>query len=126
MPTLVGNLPTIKHIASGGDHVLAVSADGYDVYSWGCGEKGQLGRDLPWGPEVPKEQKKRALLPGEPAYLRLPAHPGLDAHGRMCRALNENFLHHLRDEARAARAPPARRPPPARMPSPPAARRPVP
>jgi alpha-tubulin suppressor-like RCC1 family protein len=33
----------VTAVASGTDHVLALTAGG-DVYSWGCGEKGRLGR----------------------------------------------------------------------------------
>eukprot|EP00026_Physarum_polycephalum_P003299 Phypoly_transcript_03309.p1 GENE.Phypoly_transcript_03309~~Phypoly_transcript_03309.p1 ORF type:complete len:738 (+),score=125.55 Phypoly_transcript_03309:75-2288(+) len=44
VPTLVKELKDshISHIACGGDHTLALTRDG-DVYSWGWGEKGQLG-----------------------------------------------------------------------------------
>ena len=38
----------IKQIASGADHTLAVGANGVDVYSWGCGEKGQIGCGISW------------------------------------------------------------------------------
>ena len=43
-PTLVPGLPAMEVIAFGADHTIAVAADGYNVYAWGCGEKGQLGR----------------------------------------------------------------------------------
>ena len=94
VPTLVGNLPTVKHIASGGDHVLAVSADGYDVYSWGCGEKGQLGKEVSWD----KGTTMKYLGPSEPFSVRLPAAGGATGgtvQARRTRVLNENFLSHL-------------------------------
>lgn len=97
VPTLVGNLPTVKHIASGGDHVLAVSADGYDVYSWGCGEKGQLGKEVSWD----KGTTMKYLGPSEPFSVRLPAAGGATGgtvQARRTRVLNENFLSHLSSE----------------------------
>jgi regulator of chromosome condensation len=33
----------VSAVASGTDHILALTAGG-EVYSWGCGEKGRLGR----------------------------------------------------------------------------------
>ena len=33
----------VTNVASGTDHVIALTKAG-DVYSWGCGEKGRLGR----------------------------------------------------------------------------------
>ena len=51
-------------VASGTDHILALTAGG-DVYSWGCGEKGRLGR-LPEADadntEKRDEAAKRKLL----------------------------------------------------------------
>eukprot|EP00966_Prymnesium_polylepis_P148650 3434050-Prymnesium_polylepis.1 len=40
----VPNLPNMGLVACGADHTIGVSSDGYDVFTWGCGEKGQLGR----------------------------------------------------------------------------------
>ena len=94
-PQLVPNLPKMRHIASGGDHVLALSDDGYEVYSWGCGEKGQLGKELDWN----KKMSKGYLVPTKPWVVRLPEGNGTkDAKGRLQRALNENFLTWLRAE----------------------------
>ena len=93
-PTLVRNLPKIKCIASGGDHVLALSDDGYEVYGWGNGEKGQLGRDVAWD----KKTARACLTPSAPFVLRLPGGGGtLSAKAKLQRALNENFLRHLRE-----------------------------
>ena len=81
--------------------MLALARNGYDVYGWGCGEKGQLGRELSWA----KGTTRRFLQPTEPFDLRLPAlgGNGSGAEGgtvqaRRTRVLNENFLAHLRDE----------------------------
>ena len=101
-PTLVPNLPTIKHVASGGDHVLALSESGYEVYAWGCGEKGQLGMgDIEWS----KKTSKGYLKPTKPWTIRLPTYSANgpsagapDAKTRLQRALNENFLAWLRAE----------------------------
>ena len=41
--TLDSNSGRVTAVASGTDHILALTAGG-DVYSWGCGEKGRLGR----------------------------------------------------------------------------------
>ena len=87
-PTLVPNLPKCSSIASGADHTLAVARDGFDVFAWGCGEKGQLGRDLEWE----KETKKRYLQPTEAIQLRLSDKSGIDVQTRLKLALNENLL----------------------------------
>lgn len=42
-PVLVENLPTVKKIVSGENHILALTVRG-EVFSWGSGENGQLGR----------------------------------------------------------------------------------
>ena len=107
VPVLVPNLPSIKHLASGGDHVLAyasplslfphthsiapslfthpspllfslmhsVASNGYDVYGWGCGEKGQLGKELSWA----KGTTLKYIKPSEPFDLRLPSATGISA-----------------------------------------------
>lgn len=97
-PTLVEGLPSIKHLASGGDHVLALASNGYDVYGWGCGEKGQLGKELSWD----KGTTKQFLKPTAPFNLRLPA-VNADGGGaidsvqsRLTCTLNENFVGHIR------------------------------
>ncbi len=90
-PTLVPNLPTMRHVASGADHTLGVSADGYEVYGWGCGEKGQLGLgELEWE----RDTKKRYLQPTKPFVIRLPDETNSlsGAKARLVRALNGNFL----------------------------------
>ena len=59
----------IKQIASGADHTLAVGANGVDVYSWGCGEKGQIGCGISW--EV------RAVVPSTSPHHSPPHHSPL-------------------------------------------------
>ena len=44
-PTPIPNLPPISQISCGLQHGLALSKEGI-IYSWGKGERGQLGRDL--------------------------------------------------------------------------------
>jgi regulator of chromosome condensation len=94
-PTLVPNLPSIKALASGADHTLAISTDGYSFFGWGCGEKGQLGRELAWE----KKTKFKYLLPTEPVSVSLPSvHAGapVSAKDRHVRSLNASFLEHVR------------------------------
>eukprot|EP00900_Chrysochromulina_parva_P021642 jgi/Chrpa1/4110/Chrysochromulina_OHIO_Genome00003228-RA len=94
-PTLVPNLPSIKALASGADHTLAISTDGYSLFGWGCGEKGQLGRELAWE----KKTKFKYLLPTEPVSVSLPSvHAGapVSAKDRHVRSLNASFLEHVR------------------------------
>ena len=45
-PTRIPNLPPISQISCGLQHGLALSKDDGTVYSWGKGERGQLGREL--------------------------------------------------------------------------------
>ena len=47
VPTLLKELShlIVKKIAAGANHVLALSQEG-EVYAWGCGEQGQLGRRI--------------------------------------------------------------------------------
>ena len=92
-PTLVPKLPAVKALASGADHTLAVSSDGYELWAWGCGEKGQLGRELEWT----KKTKHQYLVPTQPVTLRLPDSEGSkSARERHTRVMNDNFLAHLR------------------------------
>jgi len=42
IPTIIENIPAIKHIAAGKDHSIAVTMDG-NVYVWGANNKNQLG-----------------------------------------------------------------------------------
>ncbi|KAL1526898.1 hypothetical protein AB1Y20_015589 [Prymnesium parvum] len=100
-PTLVPNLPEVKAIACGADHTLAIARDGYSIYTWGCGEKGQLGRDLPWDASVSKEAKKEHLVPTEPLTIRLHDSSGLAVRERLQLALNENLLGAVRRKVEA-------------------------
>ena len=101
------NLPTIAR-RLGGDHVLALSESGYEVYAWGCGEKGQLGMgDIEWS----KKTSKGYLKPTKPWTIRLPTYSANgpsagapDAKTRLQRALNENFLACAREVASDASA----------------------
>ena len=105
----------IKQIASGADHTLAVGANGVDVYSWGCGEKGQIGCGIRGRPAqghagTPSSDshatpaqltshsspqgdiKKKQLTPNAPFGLAVPEWRGAGgAKARVGRALNENF-----------------------------------
>ena len=44
VPILLGGMKKIIDIAAGGNHALAISKK--FIYSWGCGEQGQLARDV--------------------------------------------------------------------------------
>ena len=108
----------IKQIASGADHTLAVGANGVDVYSWGCGEKGQIGCGISWeagepgtlgrsadakphtlpqpwsrSPRPgPQATSSEAVTPNAPFGLAVPEWRGAGgAKARVGRALNENF-----------------------------------
>ena len=59
---------------------------------WGCGEKGQLCREVVWE----RDTKKAALLPARPVTLRLPGADSLGGAGRKRRALNDNFINYVR------------------------------
>ncbi|KAL3892546.1 MAG: hypothetical protein SGPRY_015028, partial [Prymnesium sp.] len=63
----------------------------YSVFAWGCGEKGQLGRDILWDATVSKEDKKQYLLPSLPFDIRPHLGTGLEVRDRMKLALNENI-----------------------------------
>lgn len=80
----------MKYIASGSDHTIAVSSDGYSVYGWGSGEKGQTLRDEEWPSD--KEGKRSKTVPAEPLTLRLPAPSGMAMKERHARVLNDNFV----------------------------------
>ena len=57
-PRQLDSIKNIKHIACGGSHTLAVSADGH-VYAWGFGGTHQLGnlpRDISMGAAGPDEE----------------------------------------------------------------------
>lgn len=45
IPTMIDSLKALKvvQIAAGANHLMAITDDG-QLYSWGCGEQGQLGR----------------------------------------------------------------------------------
>lgn len=75
--------------------------EGYNIYTWGCGEKGQLGRGIQWDASLDKEGKKRYLQPSEPFDIRLHAGVALDARDRLKLALNENLLIALRKKVAA-------------------------
>ena len=90
-PMLVPGLPAMRYIASGTDHTLGVTRDGFEAYGWGCGEKGQLGLgELAWE----RDTKRRYVVPTKPFSVRALA--GSDtfsgAKGRLMRALNGNFV----------------------------------
>ena len=76
----------------------SVASNGYDVYGWGCGEKGQLGKELSWA----KGTTLKYIKPSEPFDLRLPSATGISAgatvQSKLTQALNENFLTFLRGE----------------------------
>ncbi|KAL4897121.1 RCC1/BLIP-II [Aspergillus ambiguus] len=58
-PALIPGLKDVTKLASGAQHVLALTAKG-TVYSWGCDEQRQLGRRRP-----SRMQDTDPLLPGE-------------------------------------------------------------
>jgi len=91
-PTRVPNLPNMGLVACGADHTIGVSSDGYDVFTWGCGEKGQLGRGVSWDSNAEKEARKKHLIPTQGFDLRAHDGTGLDARDRLKLALNENLL----------------------------------
>lgn len=72
VPTLLKELAhlRIKKIAAGANHVLALTDEG-EVYAWGCGEQGQLGR------RVLERHKKLALHPTRITPRRHRAHGGI-------------------------------------------------
>lgn len=71
-PTLLKELAhlRIKKIAAGANHVLALTEEG-EVYAWGCGEQGQLGR------RVLERHKKLALHPTRITPRRHRTHGGI-------------------------------------------------
>ena len=84
----------IKWIASGVDHTFAVAANDFDVYSWGCGEQGQLGPLVEWEKDgKKKEANQQHLVPKAAFQLRVhQGQPGLrSAAERLSYALNDNF-----------------------------------
>jgi regulator of chromosome condensation len=72
IPTLLKDLShlRIKTISAGANHLLALSDDG-EVYAWGCGEQGQLGR------RVLERHKKLALHPTRITPRRHRNHGGI-------------------------------------------------
>ena len=72
VPTLLKELShlRIKKISAGSNHLLALSDDG-EVYAWGCGEQGQLGR------RVLERHKKLALHPTRITPRRHRNHGGI-------------------------------------------------
>ena len=70
----------IKWIASGVDHTFAVAANDFDVYSWGCGEQGQLGPLVTWQSDGKKKEENQKHLAPWPARKGGPlvpwCHPG--------------------------------------------------
>lgn len=56
VPTKIAELTKIVQIAAGSNHLMALTADG-QLFSWGCGEQGQLGR------RVLERHKMLALRP---------------------------------------------------------------
>lgn len=72
VPTLLKELAhlRIKKISAGANHLLALTDDG-EVYGWGCGEQGQLGR------RVLERHKRLALRPARITPRRQRAHGGI-------------------------------------------------
>lgn len=72
MPTLLTDLVhlRIRAIAAGANHILALAEDG-EVYAWGSGEQGQLGR------RVLERHKLRALHPTRITPRRHRQHGGI-------------------------------------------------
>lgn len=72
VPTLLTDLAhlRIKKISAGANHLLALSDEG-EVYAWGCGEQGQLGR------RVLERHKKLALHPTRITPRRHRNHGGI-------------------------------------------------
>ena len=94
----------IKWIASGVDHTFAVAANDFDVYSWGCGEQGQLGPLVTWQTDgKKKEDNQKHLMPSAPFQLRVHQDaPGLrSAAERLSYALNDNFRAFVSEELQA-------------------------
>ena len=72
-PVALGGLPTVRAVACGANHSLAVTMRG-TLYAWGCGEHGQLGKPIVWE----KKTKQQHLTPAQPFQLRCHAEaPGL-------------------------------------------------
>ena len=97
----------IKWIASGVDHTFAVAANDFDVYSWGCGEQGQLGPLVAWQTDgKKKEDNQKHLMPSAPFQLRVhQGAPGLrSAAERLSYALNDNFRAFVAEELQADEA----------------------
>ena len=72
LPTLLKELShlRVKSISAGANHLLALTDDG-EVYAWGCGEQGQLGR------RVLERHKKLALRPARITPRRHRNHGGI-------------------------------------------------
>lgn len=72
VPTLLKELShlRVKKISAGANHLLALTDDG-EVYAWGCGEQGQLGR------RVLERHKRLALHPTRITPRRHRAHGGI-------------------------------------------------
>lgn len=72
VPTLLKELSAlkIKQIAAGANHLLALAQDG-EVYAWGCGEQGQLGR------RILERHKLLALQPTRITPRRHRTHGGI-------------------------------------------------
>ena len=72
VPTLLNELShlRVKKISAGANHVLALTDDG-EVYAWGCGEQGQLGR------RVLERHKRLALHPTRITPRRHRFHGGI-------------------------------------------------
>lgn len=104
-PTLVPGLEGVHVtcIASGSNHTLAIARGSPQLYAWGCGEQGQLGRT------VTKETRVANLVPARPALTvgaggganGKPAEAAAGGGGeggsggggvRTARALNANFV----------------------------------
>ena len=62
-PLLLEGLPTVRMVACGANHTLAVTMRG-QLYAWGCGEQGQLGC------KVLASRPKAKLLPTQPLPMR--------------------------------------------------------
>ncbi|KAI8618618.1 regulator of chromosome condensation 1/beta-lactamase-inhibitor protein II [Chytriomyces sp. MP71] len=61
-PYFIPELSKVTHLAAGADHIVAFTLD-RKIYTWGCGECGQLGRRI-----LGRMEKERALIPKEMTF----------------------------------------------------------
>ncbi|KAJ3413162.1 Regulator of chromosome condensation [Chytridiales sp. JEL 0842] len=56
-PALIPELKRIIHLHAGANHIVALTSD-HKIFTWGCGEQGQLGRRI-----MPRSEKESSLIP---------------------------------------------------------------